>query len=473
MVYFILISYISLTFLTSLRGARQINRSPEGYFLANRNLSTLTLFFTILATNFSAFYFLGFAGEGYRVGYAYYFLMAFGTAFACLSFYLIGTKTWRLGKEFGLITPSELIEKQTGNRTLRLIFAAIMLVFTLPYLALQIVGAGYLLEQLTGGDIQYFYGACLLTFFTIIYVFLGGMNSVAKTDLKQGILAFSVMLLAVVWISQNLGGLSVAHEKLMELKPALFEREGVDNKYTPKKWFSWLIFWLFAIPMFPQIFMRFYVARDLASLKKCAALYAFIPLIVSIFPVIIGVLGHLSFPGLYGKASDQILPMMLVEHTPLWFGALVMTGALAAFMSTLDSQLLAMSTITTRDFVLPFSKKEIALDKEVKLGRLLVILFAIIGLVIAYQPFDTIFDMGKLAFSGLAVLFPACLFALHRPGIPGHFHILSIVLGELILIGFYYQIIPIEFAFGFESFMIAIATSFLVMLFGLIAKNRA
>ena len=72
MVYLILIAYIAITFLSSLRGAKEIGETPEGYFLANRNLTTLTLFFTILATNFSAFYFLGFAGEGYRKGYSFY-----------------------------------------------------------------------------------------------------------------------------------------------------------------------------------------------------------------------------------------------------------------------------------------------------------------------------------------------------------------------------------------------------------------
>ena len=103
MIYFILITYIAIVFLGSLRGVKQDATTPEGYFLANRNLGTLSLFFTILATNFSAFYFLGLAGEGYRIGYSYYVIMALGTGFACLSFFIIGTKVWQLGKDKGYI----------------------------------------------------------------------------------------------------------------------------------------------------------------------------------------------------------------------------------------------------------------------------------------------------------------------------------------------------------------------------------
>ena len=60
---------------------------------------------------------------------------------------------------------------------------------------------------------------------------------------------------------------------------------------------------------------------------------------------------------------------MLVEHTPHWFATLVMTGALAAFMSTLDSQLLALSTISTQDIYLPLQKKTVPLKTQVRIGQ--------------------------------------------------------------------------------------------------------
>lgn len=471
MIYAILIAYIAIVFLGSLKGTADNAKTPEGYFLANRNLGTLTLFFTILATNFSAFYFLGFAGAGYRIGYAHYVMMSLGTAFACISFYILGTKIWALGKKHHFITPAELIYHQTGSQALRWTFAAVMLLFTFPYLALQIIGAGYILENITNGDIPYIWGATFLTLFTIAYVWIGGMKSVAKTDLKQGLLMIFLMVMAVIVISNSLGGLTAANEKVYEMHPALFSREGVGTAFPPKKWFSLLIFWVFCIPMFPQIFTRFYIAKDMEKLKKSAVLYGLIPLFISILPVIIGVLGHLTFPDLAGKETDQILPKMLAAHSPEWFAGLVMTGALAAFMSTLDSQLLALSTIVTRDFVLPF-RKNMDLAQQVFIGRIWVVIFAFVGLAIAAQPFDTIDDMGRLAFGGLAVLFPVTLVILRFGGVNPFFGWLSILVGESLLLGFYYEKIPSTWLFGFDRSIIVLVVCFGIVLLGKKVDNK-
>ncbi len=463
MIYIILILYIAFTFWGSLIGTGKQENTPESYFLANRSLKTLSLFFTILATNFSAFYFLGFAGEAYRVGYAHYTIMAFGTGLAGISFYLIGAKVWRLGKAKGYITPGELIYDQSGSRPLSFLYSGVMILFTLPYLSLQIVGGGYLLENLTGGDIPYAIGIALLTLFTIVYVLIGGMHSVARTDLKQGILVIIFMFLAVLILSNQLGGLSAANREVFSLKPELFAIEGPDGHYSPQKWFSFMVFWIFCIPMFPQLFMRFYIAKDESHLKKSVFLYAAIPIIISLFPVIIGMLGHLSFPGLEGKAADQILPMMLIEHSSEWFAALVMVGAIAAFMSTLDSQLLAMGTMITRDFYIPPSGTQPSFEQEVRMGRIGVAVFAIIGLLIALYPFDTIFDMGKLAFAGLAVLFPLTLAIVRWGGVKPIYAIASVVVGEGLLLGFYYDYLPKPWLLGFESFIPILAIAFVIV----------
>lgn len=467
MIYIVLFIYLGFTFWGSLLGARPKVATPESYFLADRNLSTLSLFFTILATNFSAFYFLGFAGEGYRIGYSFYVIMSLGTAFAALAFLILGTKVWKLGKKKGYITPAELIYGETRSRSLSMLFSAVMIIFTLPYLALQIVGGGYILESLTSGGITYSLAVTLLTLVTIVYVVIGGMSSVAKTDLKQGLIVIVFMTLAVIIIGAKLGGIPVANDRAYLLSPELFSPKGNGDVYPFRKWFSYLVFWFFCVPMFPQLFMRFYIARDLPTLKKSAILYALIPLFISILPVIIGVWGHITFPNLEGKEIDQILAMMLKAHTSPLFSAVVMTGAIAAFMSTLDSQLLALSTMVTRDFYIPLSKKSLALDKEVLIARLVVVLLAFIGLVIAWNPFDTIFDMGKMAFTGLAVLFPVALVVTRKVKLVPEFGIAGIMLGIVLLFGFYYELVDSKWSFGFEYFLVVISASFLVTTLGI------
>jgi len=472
MIYAILIIYIALTFLASLYGSKIKDATPESYFLADRNMGTIGLFFTILATNFSAFYFLGFAGEGYKIGYAYYIMMGLGTALAALSFFIIGTKAWHLGTKHKYITPAELIYGETKSRPLAVLFSLVMIIFTLPYLALQIVGGGYILENLTNGDLSYNMSICILTVVTIVYVVIGGMQSVAKTDLKQGIILMTFMTLAVILVGNSLGGVSEANKLAFDIKPALFDQSGVGEFYTPKRWFSFVVFWFFCIPMFPQLFMRFYIAKDLDKLKKSALLYAFVPIVISILPVMIGVWGHITFPDLVGKESDQILPMMLMEHTTDWFAAIVMTGAIAAFMSTLDSQLLAISTMVTRDIYIPFFKKDLDFKSEVFTGRVLVAIFAIIGLLIAFNPFDTIFDMGKMAFSGLAVLFPVALAVTRFRRLDTRASVIGIIVSLMVLFGFYYKIIPSSFTFGFESFMLVIMVSFLFTFIGVFLTKK-
>ena len=101
-----------------------------------------------------------------------------------------------------------------------------------------------------------------------------------------------------------------------------------------------------------------------------------------------------------------------------------------------------------------------------KIGRIWVIVFAFIGLAIAWQPFDTIFDMGKLAFSGLAVLFPVTVAVLHWKKMHNTFAIASIIIGELLLIGFYYKWLPADWLMGFESFIIVIGVCFGINILG-------
>ncbi len=283
----IITSYLSLTILLGIYGYKVSEKSIQDYFLASRKIGPLVLFFTLAATNFSAFTFLGFAGEAYTQGYAFYGVMGFGTSFTALSFYIIGRKVWILGKEKGYITPPELIGGETKSHTLRMLYVAVMVIFTLPYLAVQPMSAGFVLSALTDGAIPYFYGAVFLTVFIIAYVFLGGMRTIAWTDVLQGLMIIFLLLTAVVVLAYNLGGLQVAHERAMAENPGLFVRSGT---ITVKTWLSFSVLWSLCNPMFPQLFQRFFIPDSEKSLQRASIMFPIVTGLLFLLPIMIGVM---------------------------------------------------------------------------------------------------------------------------------------------------------------------------------------
>ena len=101
--------YFSILIIIGIYANRKTKKTVEDYFLANRTFGPILLFFTLAATNFSSFTFLGFAGNAYKSGFGQYGIMGFGTAIMAIMFYIIGRKVWELGKKKGYFSTSWLI----------------------------------------------------------------------------------------------------------------------------------------------------------------------------------------------------------------------------------------------------------------------------------------------------------------------------------------------------------------------------
>jgi SSS family solute:Na+ symporter len=345
-IIFVLIYFIFLVLL-GLFAHKKTKKTPQDYFLANRTFGPIILFFTLAATNFSAFTFLGFAGKAYSSGFGQYGIMGFGTAIMAIMFYIIGRKVWKLGKEKGYITPPELIGDRFNSISLRLIFMFVMVIFTIPYLATQAIGAGMLIQYMT--DLSWQIGAIIVMLIIMVYVLSGGMRGSGWTDVIQGLIMIIALTMAVVFISISLGGFEAANNAAFSANPDLFTRPGGNNFFLPQMWFSFMLLWIFADPMFPQIFSRFYTAKDEKSLKMSMILYPLLVSFLFLFPVLIGVWANGTNLEIAAGSEDMVLPMMVATYTPTFVFAFVMIGALAALMSTADSQLLSLSTMLSRD----------------------------------------------------------------------------------------------------------------------------
>ncbi|MDG6217957.1 MAG: sodium:solute symporter family protein [Candidatus Thermoplasmatota archaeon] len=422
-----------LLFLGFLAKKKSID-TTEDYFVAGRSFGAIVLFFSLIATNFSAFTFLGFSGKSFVSGFGQYGIMAFGTGFMALSFYLIGRKVWRLGKTQGYITPAELVGKELNSKILRYLFMSILVIYTIPYLATQAIGAGMLIMQLTETLVSWQIGAVITMLVLMIYTFLGGMRGSGWTDVAQGVLMIIALVFAFVFVAHGLGGIEAANTAAFQQAPTLFSRPGLDSYFSIQVWFSFMILWLFANPMFPQLFSRFYTAKNETALKWSMLLYPLAVAIVFFIPVAIGVWAHGATLDVSASQSDMILPLMVKQYAPSGVYLFVMIGALAALMSTADSQLLSLATMFSQD--LPFKKKK----NTVKRGRIFIFLLvigSILFILLAYDASEGIMGtLVKSTFSGLAVLFPTVFAVLYWKKTTALACILSIIIGQLSIILF-------------------------------------
>ncbi len=417
MVSLYLLIVLGVGFAARRSGRETSEQNASGFYLAGRLLGPLAVLATMAATNFSGFTVIGFAGAGYRIGLGFYPVMAVGTGLMAVSFALVGLPAHRLGRRLGLVTPAELIGARFGRGAAGVTAAALAL-FTLPYLAIQPMAAGYALEALLG--IPYVVGAALVTVVVTLYVLAGGMRSVVWTDFAQGVLMTVVLAVGFVVVARATG--SGAFATLTERFPQLVSRPGADGSLVIGVWASYMLLWFLADPMLPQLFQRFYAARGERPIVFTMALYPIVTAVLFFLPVAIGALGRLHVEGLVGRDADRILPILMERLGGDWLAAFACAGLIAGIMSTMDSQLLTMGSVVERDV---FRRRNA--------GRVAIVVMAIGGFLLSVRPPATILSVATEAFAGLAVLFPAFFAAIHLRRVSARGVIVSVVAGEAVV----------------------------------------
>jgi SSS family solute:Na+ symporter len=187
------------------------------------------------------------------------------------------------------------------------------------------------------------------------------------------------------------------------------------------------------------------------------------PLVVSfffLFPVLIGVWAHGVGLSIATGSEDMVLPMMVQRFAPSFIFAFVMIGALAALISTADSQLLSLSTMLSHD-LLELKKGR----REVLYGKIVIVLlslFTVFFVISGYNPNEGIMGtLVKTTFSGLIVLCPTTIATLYWKRATKYGCIASILVGELSIVLFHYKMLP---DFGFLPGILALVISTIVLI---------
>lgn len=322
----------------------------EDHYLGGRTLGFGVLFLTLYATQYSGNSFMGFVGKAYRSGFP--FISAVVAMMAVVGgYFLFAPRLHRLSHRRRYVTLGDYVQDRFSLRLLT-VFIVLLGIFGLGnYVLTNLLALGKLAEVVSGGRVDFNVAVLLLAAVMLGYETMGGMRSVAWTDVTQGvILLFSLGLIAFA-LFVHLGGPAEIAGDLEIARSDIWEPPAWKEKVT---WLSSALLFFFGISMYPHAIQRIYAARDEKTLRRSLQVMAFMPLVTTLVLVLLGVMAIAILPELKGAESDKTTLLMvgkLVEDIPalVIMGPLLVAAVIAATMSTIDSALLAISSMVSND----------------------------------------------------------------------------------------------------------------------------
>jgi len=402
--------YTVIVLALGYRGWQVGEMNMEDWVTADRSIGALVLTFTYAATVHSAAAFLGNTGLIYGIGLGFIVLNTLLLVLIGGVLWIVGTRLWLLGKKYDYVTPSEMMADFYDSKLVGYMASLVFIVFTFPYIAGQLTGAGIIFNVATDGLVSVEMGAAYLLVVGVAYMLMGGLRSVAWTDTAQGIyMFFAVWIAGTVIVFTGFGSPSEFWNDLLATSAAHVSFPGPAGVITPEWYISLIVTFGLGLALTPHLLIRAYSARTPRVIKLAAAGGTGY-LTIFYLPVIIVALGGVLLLPELGN-PDDVFPQMLFETLPAWFAATIISGAVAAAMSTKDSQLHAVASLITRDWFEEFYP-DASEKTATRFTYGVVVVLALIAYVLAIQDigFLTLFII--LGLVGIAQIAPALLGAL-------------------------------------------------------------
>ena len=412
------------------------------FYLGGRELGSFVLLLTLFATQYSGNTLLGFAGRAYRDGFS--FLVAPAFMMAIVGAYLIyAPKLFPLSRRRQYVTTADFLLDRYGSRPLATLGSLVGVVALCNYLISNLKAMGVLVVEASGGALSMVHGVLALSIVLLIYETLGGLRSVAWTDVLQGVL-LAIGCAAILGVLLFLrDGWTLLTEVLPRQRPEFWAPPTLFQKSS---WLSSLILVGFGVSLYPHAVQRIYAAESARTLKRSLRWMVFLPLVTTLFMLVVGWIGAAMVPGLEGDQSDRIAVILLndlVRETPSLRILLVIfvAAVIAAIMSTLDSALLSLSSSITKDMIHPL-RPDISEQRLTALGKILswLLLGLMAALALAVQ--GTIWRLVEIKIELLIQLVPAVFLGLYwsrlqaRPVLIGMLAGLGLTFGLMLLGGF-------------------------------------
>jgi SSS family transporter len=384
------ILYLVLSIAIGIVAALRVHNTRD-FVLAGRTLPLYVVTAMVCATWFGSETVLGISSTFIKEGLRGIVADPFGSS---LCLVLVGlffaAKLYRMD----LLTIGDYYRTRY-DAAAELLTSLCIVVSYLGWLSAQIVVIGLVFNVVTGGAVSMDAGIVIGAAVVLVYTLWGGMYSVAWTNFVQMIIIVVGLLYIFVLIADKAGGVGtvVSHAHAagkLEFWPRLEARDVLAFIGAA------VTLMLGSIPQ-QDVFQRVTSARSERVAVAGSVLGGVFYFLLAFIPIFLAYSASLIDPGmvagLIDKDHQQILPTLIIGHTPLVAQILFFGALLSAVMSTASATLLAPSVTFTENVLKKFLRRELDDREFLRAMRIVVAAFAVGVTVFALNSDSTIYEM--------------------------------------------------------------------------------
>jgi sodium/proline symporter len=409
--------------------AKRASENSDNYFIGGRKLGPWIAAMSAEASDMSGWLLMGLPGVAYWCGLSDAIWTAIGLAAGTyLNWLFVAKRLRRYSVVAGnsITIPEFFSNRFKENKKIILGIASLfILVFFAVYAGSCFVTFGKLFSALFGLKYQsvMIIGAVIV----IAYTFLGGFLAESASDFLQGVIMIVALSAVLILGIVAAGGVPAIIENMKTI-PGFFEFFGIAQPQTAegiqqldsagKPLFGAAggyglltiistLSWGLGYFGMPQVLLRFMAITKSSELKKSRRIATAWCVISLTAAVAIGLIGRVLYPAelLTSSSAENIFIVMSTGLLPAFLAGIVMSGILAATMSSSDSYLLIASSALSRDIFKGIVKKD-ATDKQVMLmSRITLLAVSIFGIIIALDENSVIFKVVSFAWAGFGATF--------------------------------------------------------------------
>lgn len=340
-------------------------------------------------------------------------LVLFGLFFA--------RKLYRLN----ILTIADLYREKFGKK-IEIISSVFMLITFFGYVAAQIVALGLILRMVTGDTLSVEMSILICASLVTLYTCIGGMWAVSITDFIQSFFIVIGLIVVCVFLANAAGGA----ENVMNSAPEGFFKFFPDGDSVEiTNWFAaWFTIGLGSLAS-QDVFQRVNAAKNEKAAVRSTYYGAILYLIFAMLPLFIALAAKVIYPDGDFSDTQEVLPSLVISHTPLIVQVLFFGSLLSAVLSTCSGALLAPASILSENLIKPLSKKEFSDKQFLWILRLSVIIIAVVSTGMAMMRNNIYELVSESSVLGIVSLLTPMVMALYSKKSSASGAFLSMVLG--------------------------------------------